>query len=58
MSDAELIELVSKMRRMQEAAYRRRGHYEQRCARDYERRVDAELNRRAEEKRAAQGQLL
>lgn len=57
MSDAEFIALVSKMRTAQTCYFKTRSQYDLRCARDYERRVDAELNRRAKEKRSAQGTL-
>ena len=58
MSDAEFIALVSKMRTAQTCYFKTRSQYDLRCARDYERRVDAELQLRALATGPQQGALL
>ncbi len=58
MTDTELIEEVRKMRQWQGEYFKRKDHTSLRYARDFERRVDAELTRRSKAAAARQGRLL
>lgn len=58
MSDKEFIDLVRKMRAAQAFYFKTRSVHELRCARDYERKVDTELQERARADAPQQGALL
>lgn len=57
MSDKEFIELVRKMRGAQTFYFKTRANHDLRCARDYERKVDAVLQERARAEVPQQGTL-
>lgn len=58
MSDKNFVDLVRKMRAAQTFYFKTRAVYDLRCARDYERKVDAELRIRFEADRPRQGALI
>jgi len=58
MNDQAFSELVRKMREAQKSFFKSKTHYDLRCARDYERRVDEALQCMPQEPAQKQARLI